>query len=224
MESRDLLKRSAAEAAVKLIKTPLILGVGTGSTVNCLIEMLPQVKNRLKAVVASSKETARRLAECGFTPKTPNEIEAVDLYIDGADEIDSELHMIKGGGAALTGEKIVSSMAKKFICIADASKKVMTLGKFPLPLEVLPFAREVVLRALKKIGGDPEVRANTITDYGNIIIDVKQLKITDPKFLEAELNNLPGVVTCGLFALRGADLLLLGTESGVQVYKSHEAE
>ena len=132
--------------------------------------------------------------------------------------------MIKGGGAALTGEKVVSSIAKKFICIADSSKKVMTLGKFPLPLEVLPFARGVVLRALKKIGGEPVVRIGTVTDYGNLIIDVKQLKITDPKFLERELNNLPGVVTCGLFALRGADLLYLGTERGVQVYKSPEAE
>ncbi len=209
------LKKIAAEAAIDYIEAGMIVGVGTGSTVEYFIEALAKIKDKVKGTVASSKRTADKLKQVGFEVIDPNQVAEVPIYIDGADEINSKLQMIKGGGAALTGEKIVSSLAKKFICIADMGKKVGVLGRFPLPIEVIPIARSYVARMMVKFGGSPVYREGVITDYDNVIIDVWNLEILDPVKLEELVNNIPGVVTNGLFAKRRADLLLLGTETGV---------
>ena len=210
-------KLIAAKAALTYINPDAILGMGTGSTVNFLLELLPTLDNPNLRVVASSKLTAQRLVELGFKPLLPNEVTTIDLYIDGADEINGALQMIKGGGAALTGEKILASLAEKFICIAETRKRVAQLGKFPLPIEVIPMAQGVVSRTITKLGGVPVRREGVITDYGNVILDVSQLELAEPELMEKTINQIPGVVTNGLFALRKADLLLLGTDNGVRI-------
>jgi ribose 5-phosphate isomerase A len=209
------MKKLAAIEALKYIPENSIVGVGTGSTINFFIDALPSIKNKIKGTVASSKVSGARLQALGFSLIDPNSVDELPVYVDGADEINNNLQMIKGGGAALTGEKIIAALAKKFICIADSSKKVERLGKFPLPIEVIPIARSFVARALVKMGGAPVYREGLVTDYGNQIIDVWNLEIKDPIKLEQTINNIPGVVTNGLFAIRPADVLLLGTADGV---------
>ncbi len=209
------MKKIAAEEALKYIPENSMIGIGTGSTVNYFIDKLPTIKDKIAGVVASSKVTATKLRALGFILTDPNSVDELSIYVDGADEVNSNLQMIKGGGAALTGEKIIAAIAKKFICIADSSKKVAVLGKFPLPIEVIPIARSFVARNIVKLGGFPVYREGLITDYGNQIIDVWNLEILEPIKLEQEINNIPGVVTNGLFANRPADILLLGTENSV---------
>ncbi len=210
-------KQKVAEMVLDYIQAGDTIGVGTGSTVNYFIEVLASIKHRVSTTVASSRVTMERLKSQGFDVVDSNLVEELSLYIDGADEINDNLEMIKGGGAALTGEKIISSLAKKFICIADSSKKVTQLGKFPVPIEVIPMARSYVARTMVKLGGSPIYRVGVTTDHGNVILDVWNLKITDPKKLELTINNIPGVVTNGLFANRTADLLLLGTSGGIEI-------
>lgn len=208
------LKKAAAEAALKYIpKKNAIIGVGTGSTVNYFIDALLSVKQQITTTVASSKATATKLKTLGFSVADPNSVDEIPIYIDGADEINNSLQMIKGGGAALTGEKIIAAIAKQFICIADSSKKVKILGKFPIPIEVIPMARSYVARTVVKLGGFPVYREGVVTDYGNQILDIWNLEIIDPVKLEQTINNIPGVVTNGLFANKPADVLLLGVGS-----------
>lgn len=214
--SQETQKRAAAEAALQYLQQDSIIGVGTGSTVNYFISALAKLKNKIRGAVASSKATEEKLKELGIPICDLNSIDELPLYVDGADEINTELQMIKGGGAALTREKIVAAVAKKFICIADASKKVNILGTFPLPLEVIPMARSYVARELVKLGGNPVYRSGVQTDNGNIILDVWNLSILQPTVMEQQLNNIVGVVTNGIFALRPADMLLLGTNEGVK--------
>jgi len=213
------LKQEAALAALDYVDDDMIIGVGTGSTVNYFIDALASIKHRIEGAVSSSKNSTMRLKAKGIPVFELNSIDEIAIYVDGADEINEHLQMIKGGGAALTGEKIVSSVAKTFICIADESKKVDILGNFPLPIEVIPLARSYVGREIVKLGGDPVYREGVITDYGNIILDIHNLKILDPVELEKTLNNIPGVVTNGLFACQPADKLLLGTNKGVKKYE-----
>jgi len=214
--TKEEMKRAAAKAALYYIEPDSIVGVGTGSTVNYFIEELSVIKHKIEATVASSNATEEKLKSHGISVYDLNSVFPLSIYIDGADEIDQHMQMIKGGGGALTREKIIAACAKKFICIADQSKRVDLLGKFPLPIEVIPMARSYVARELVKLGGKPVYRENFVTDNGNVILDVWGLKILQPKELESTLNNIPGVVTNGLFAIRRADVLLLGTESGVQ--------
>jgi ribose 5-phosphate isomerase A len=210
-------KKAAAEAAVKLVEDDMMVGVGTGSTVNFFIDALAAMKGRIKAAVASSEASAKRLRELRIPVVELNETDGCDLYVDGADEVTEHLAMIKGGGAALTREKIVAAASRKFVCICDAGKLVPVLGNFPLPVEVIPMARSYVGRTLVKLtGGMPQLRAGVTTDNGNLILDVRGLKILKPMEMEAELNNIAGVVTNGIFARRPADVLLLGTDSGVR--------
>ena len=209
-------KKLVAQSALQYIQDETIIGVGTGSTVNFFIEELKKSNLRLKGAVSSSEESTKRLKEINIDIYEANEVSKLDLYIDGADEINHNFEMIKGGGAALTREKIIAQISDKFICIADESKYVKTLGKFPLPIEVIPMARSQIGREIVKIGGDPVYRQNCITDNGNIIIDVHNLMINEPKNLEEQLNNIPGIVTVGLFAKRKADILLLGTSDCVK--------
>lgn len=216
----ELLKKIAAEAAVEHIPKNTVIGVGTGTTVNYFIDALLPMKETIASAVASSKTTAARLKKLGIPLIELNSINELAIYIDGADEINNNLQMIKGGGAALTGEKIIAAMAKKFICIADVTKKVKILGKFPLPIEVIPMARSYVARELVKLGGAPVYREGVITDYGNVILDVWNLEILEPTKLEHTINNITGVVTNGLFAIKPADVLLLGTETGVITHAS----
>lgn len=212
------LKQLAAEAAIKYIPEDAIIGVGTGSTVNYFIDALVSIKHNITGVVASSKATAIKLKALNIPILDLNSVSELDIYVDGADEINPSLQMIKGGGAALTGEKIVAAVAKKFICIADNSKKVTILGKFPLSIEVIPMARSYVAREIiKRIGGSPVYREGIITDYGNVILDVWNLEILEPIKTEQLINDIPGVVTNGLFAIRPADILLLGTPDGVLI-------
>lgn len=213
--NNNLLKKSAAEAAIKYIPENSIIGVGTGSTINYFIDALSPIKSIIAGAVASSKATAVKLQALHIPIVELNSVNELPVYIDGADEINNNLQMIKGGGAALTGEKIITAVAKKFICIADASKKVEILGKFPLPIEVIPMARSFVARELVKLGGNPVYREGVITDYGNVILDIWNLEILEPAKLEQTINNITGVVTNGLFAIKPADVLLLGTENGV---------
>ena len=215
--TQDEKKQAAAKAALKHLPKGGILGVGTGSTVNFLIDLLPELQ--LEAAVASSEATAERLKKLGIEVVDMNSVGSLDAYVDGADEIDRHMHMIKGGGAALTREKIVAALAQRFVCIADESKRVEALGKFPLPVEVIPMARSHVARELVKLGGDPVYREGVVTDNGNIILDVHNMSIVDPVKLEADINAIVGVVTNGLFAARPADLLLLGTAEGVKTLK-----
>jgi ribose 5-phosphate isomerase A len=214
---QDELKQQVAKAAVEYVKDGII-GVGTGSTANFFIEELAKVKHKIEGAVASSEATAQRLRSHGIEVFDLNAIDSMDIYVDGADEITEHMHMLKGGGGALTREKIVAAVAKKFICICDESKYVPVLGKFPLPVEVLPMARSQVARALVKLGGQPKLRDFT-TDNGNLILDVHGLTIIDPIKTEAEINQIVGVVTNGLFAARPADILLLATENGVKTIK-----
>ncbi|MWV15062.1 ribose-5-phosphate isomerase RpiA [Pseudomonas sp. L-22-4S-12] len=221
--TQDQLKQAVAQAAVDhilpFLDSKSVIGVGTGSTANCFIDALAQHKMAFDGAVASSEATAARLKGHGIPVYDLNSVSELEFYIDGADESDQHLHLIKGGGAALTREKIVAAVAKTFICIADASKLVPLLGAFPLPVEVIPMARSHVARQLVKLGGDPVYREGVLTDNGNIILDVFNLQIVDPVALERDINAIVGVVTNGLFAARPADLLLLGTADGVKTLK-----
>lgn len=208
-------KQAAALAAVSYVEDGMLLGVGTGSTVNLFIDALAASGVQLDAAVSSSEASTKRLKNHGIPVLDLNAAGPLALYIDGADEADANGALVKGGGGALTREKIVAQAADKFICVVDASKQVDVLGAFPLPVEVIPMARSLVARELVKLGGQPVWREGFVTDNGNVILDVHKLRITEPKALEEQLNNLPGVVTNGLFARRGADLLLVGSASGV---------
>ena len=214
--SNNALKQQAANAALDFIKEETIIGIGTGSTVNYFIDALPAKKHFIEGCVASSNATAEKLKAHGFSVFDLNAVDSVPLYIDSADEINNDLQMIKGGGGALTREKILAAVAKKFICIADQTKKVDLLGQFPLPVEVIPMARSYVAREIIKLGGDPAYRQGFTTDNGNIILDIHNLTILEPLKLEDRLNQITGVVCHGLFAHRGADVLVLGTSSGVK--------
>ena len=215
--SQDELKQQVAQAAVAYVKEGVI-GVGTGSTANFFIEELAKVKHKIEGAVASSEATAQRLRGHGIQVFDLNAVDSLDIYVDGADEITEHLHMLKGGGGALTREKIVAAVAKTFICICDETKYVPVLGKFPLPVEVLPMAKSYVARELVKLGGQPKLRDFT-TDNGNVILDVWNLNIEDPVAMEAKINQIVGVVTNGLFAARPANVLLLATADGVKTYK-----
>jgi ribose 5-phosphate isomerase A len=212
----NALKKMAAEAALKYVEDDTVVGVGTGSTVNYFIEALATRKARIEATVASSEASAQRLRALHIPVKELNDTDGCDVYIDGADEVTEHLAMIKGGGAALTREKIVAAASRRFVCICDVSKLVPVLGKFPLPVEVIPMARSYVARQLVKLGGMPELRMGVTTDNGNLILDVRGLEILKPMELEAEINNIAGVVTNGIFARRPADVLLLATPEGVK--------
>ena len=213
-------KKAAAEAALKYVEDDMMVGVGTGSTVNFFIDALASVKGRIKGTVASSEASAKRLRELRIPVMELNDTDGCDVYVDGADEVTEHLAMIKGGGAALTRVKIVAGASRRFVCICDASKLVPVLGNFPLPVEVIPMARSFVARTLVKVtGGMPQLRAGVTTDNGNLILDVRGLKIMKPMEMEAELDHIPGVVTNGLFARRPADLLLLATAEGVRTIK-----
>src|SRR5688572_10586232 len=214
--TQDELKQAVARAAIAHVPAGGVIGVGTGSTANFFIAELGKIRHRFDAAVASSEGTAQRLKALGIDVVDLNSVIELAVYVDGADEINRSLSMIKGGGGALTREKIVAAIARTFICIADESKLVDVLGRFPLPIEVIPMARSYVARELVKLGGQPEWRQSFVTDNGNVILDVHNLEITKPIELESELNQIPGVVTSGLFARRGADILLLGTPAGVQ--------
>lgn len=215
--TQDEMKKAAAIKALEFIENDTIVGVGTGSTVNFFIDALATIKNKIVGAVSSSEESTKRLVAHGIEVFDLNSVDVLDVYIDGADEITKHMAMIKGGGAALTREKIVAAVAKKFICIADDSKQVAVLGNFPLPVEVIPMARSYVARELVKLGGDPVYRAGVTTDNGNVILDVYNLEILDPKKLEVAINDIVGVVTNGLFALRGANVLVLGSSDGIKV-------
>lgn len=215
--TQDALKQQVAEAALEYINLPRMrVGIGTGSTVNFLIELLPRVKDRIEAVVSSSEASTERLERHGFTVSELSEVGDLDIYIDGADECDPHNRLVKGGGGALTREKIIAWASDKFVCIVDESKMVDVLGAFPLPVEVLPMARSFVARKLVGLGGMPEYREGFITDNGYQILDVRNLKILDPVTLEEEINQIPGVITNGLFALRKADVTLIATADGVR--------
>jgi len=218
--TQDEMKQAVAEAALAYIAPRLendtVVGIGTGSTANRFIDALAGIRARINATVASSESSASRLKSHGIPVYDLNTVDAVDFYVDGADESNRSLQLIKGGGAALTREKIVAAVAREFICIADESKLVHTLGDFPLPVEVVPMARSHVARELVKLGGDPVYREGVVTDNGNVILDIYHFPIPQPLAMEAKINNITGVVTNGLFALRPADVLLLGTSTGVK--------
>ena len=214
--TQDELKKLVAQAALKQVVEDAVVGVGSGSTVNLFIDALAALKGRIDGAVAASEASAERLKKHGIRVFDLNAVDELPVYVDGADEVTEHLAMIKGGGGALTREKIIAAVARKFVCICDASKLVPVLGKFPLPVEVIPMARSHLGRELRKLGGHPVLRENYKTDNGNLVIDCHGLTITDPPRLEAELNNIAGVVTNGLFARRPADLLLLGTPDGVK--------
>jgi len=214
--TQDELKQAVAREAIKHVVEDAVIGVGTGSTANFFIDELARMKNRIAGAVASSEGSAERLKRHGIRVLDLNSVNELPVYIDGADEITEHLAMIKGGGGALTREKIVAAVAKKFVCIADESKLVPVLGKFPLPVEVIAMARAYVARQMVKLGGQPKLREGFATDNGNIVLDVWGLSILDPVELETAVNNIAGVVTNGLFARRGADVLLLGTKTGVR--------
>ncbi len=216
MMTQDELKRAVAQAAIAYIPAGSMVGVGTGSTANFFIDELAKIKNKIQGAVASSEASAKRLQGHGIEVMSLNEVGNLPVYVDGADEITRHLHMIKGGGGALTREKIVAAASAKFICLCDASKLVDVLGAFSLPIEVIPMARSYVARQVVALGGQPKLREGFSTDNGNIILDVSGLQILNPVELETKLNNIAGVVTNGLFARRGADVLLLGTKDGVK--------
>ena len=214
--TQDEMKKAVGWAALKYVQPNTIIGVGTGSTVNCFIDALASIKDQIKAAVSSSEASTIRLKALGIPVMDLNEVDSFDVYVDGADEINGQMEMIKGGGAALTREKIVAAVAKRFICIVDSGKVVDVMGRFPLPVEVIPMAREFVARELRKLGGEPIYRSGVITDNGNQILDVHGLQITNAKQLEEQINNIVGVVTVGLFAKRGADVALVGSPDGVK--------
>jgi len=209
-------KRNAAKAAMEFIEPGMTIGVGTGSTVDFLIDMLPDVRDKIDRIVSSSKASTALLEENGFEVSTLNEVGDYDLYIDGADESNKRLQLIKGGGGALTREKVLAAAAKRFICIVDDTKLVGMLGNFPLPIEVLPMAQQLVSRSMLKMRGQPIWRENFITDNGNHILDIHGLPISNPLEMEARINRIPGVVTVGIFAHRPADILLIGGDDGVR--------
>ncbi|MEO2268228.1 ribose-5-phosphate isomerase RpiA [Pseudoalteromonas pernae] len=212
--TQDEMKKAAAWAALEYVKKDTIVGVGTGSTVNHFIDALATVKDDIRGAVSSSQASTERLKALGIEVFELNDVDALDIYVDGADEINANNEMIKGGGAALTREKIVAAVAKQFICIVDNTKLVDTMGEFPLPVEVIPMARSYVAREIVKLGGDPVYRQGVVTDNGNVILDVHNLHIVDAKSLEQTLNQVVGVVTNGLFAHRGADIVIIGTPEG----------
>ena len=216
IQTQDEQKREVAQAAIQHIPVGSIVGVGTGSTANYFIDELAKIKHKIDGTVASSDNTAQRLRNHNIEVLDLNNVSEIPVYVDGADEITEHLHMIKGGGGALTREKIVAATAKKFICVADESKLVSVLGAFPLPVEVIPMARSYVAREIVRLGGHPVLREGFITDNGNVILDVHNLKILNPIELEIDLNQIAGIVTNGLFAKRGANVLLLGTDNGVR--------
>ncbi|KJG09114.1 ribose-5-phosphate isomerase RpiA [Photobacterium kishitanii] len=215
--TQDEMKKAAGWAALEYVTKNSIVGVGTGSTVNHFIDALATRKEEIKGAVSSSIASTERLEQIGIKVFDANEVASLDIYVDGADEINAQFDMIKGGGAALTREKIVAAIAEKFICIVDNTKQVDVLGQFPLPVEVIPMARSFIGRELVKLGGDPVYREGVITDNGNIILDVYNMAITDPKAMEDSINALPGVVTVGLFAHRGADVLVVGSPEGTKI-------
>lgn len=217
--TQDEMKRNAARAALAFIPANTIVGVGTGSTVNHFIDALGEIKNHIAGAVSSSEQSTARLNALGIKVLDLNSVTHFSVYIDGADEINAQRHMIKGGGAALTREKIVAAVAETFICIVDSSKQVEVLGKFPLPVEVIPMAAAYVSRELAKLGGNPVLREGVITDNGNLIIDVHGLSIREPLVVEQQINNIVGVVTNGIFANRKADIVLVGTAAGTQTLK-----
>jgi len=214
--NQNEMKKAVAEAALEYVEAGTIIGVGTGSTANCFIDALAGIKNKIDGTVASSVASAERLKSHGIEVFELNMVDEISVYIDGADESTKYLQLIKGGGGALTREKIVAAASRKFVCIADESKLVDILGTFPLPIEVIPMARSYVARELVKLGGEPVLREGFTTDNGNVILDIHGLQIMEPAKLEAQLNNIAGVVTNGLFAIRPADVLLLGTSEGVK--------
>jgi ribose 5-phosphate isomerase A len=214
--TQDELKQAVARAATQYVVDDAVIGVGSGSTVNFFIDELATLRGRIRGAVASSERTAERLRRHRIAVLDLNEVEDMPVYVDGADEIDAGFAMIKGGGGALTREKIVAAVARKFVCIADESKLVEVLGRFPLPVEVVPMARAYVGREIGKLGGQPRLRAGFTTDNGNVVLDCAGFSITEPARLEEQLNNIVGVVASGLFARRGADVLLLGTRAGVR--------
>ena len=216
--SQDRLKEQVAEAAIDALKalplSEIKLGIGTGSTAECFIRRLPEIRHLIEVTVASSKRSEDLLKSLGIPVEDLNAVGPMDAYVDGTDEVNGALQLIKGGGAALTREKIIAEASRKFVCIIDNSKLVNLLGKFPLPVEVIPMAKSLVARELTKLGGLPELRHDFITDNGNLILDVHNLKILDPVDLENHINNIPGVVTNGIFAKRSADIMIIGNESG----------
>lgn len=214
----DAMKRAAAEAALTYVEPGMIVGIGTGSTANHFIDLLAGMKNQIEGTVASSVASAKRLEGHGIRVLSLNEAGQLSLYVDGADESNAHLQLIKGGGGALTREKIVAGASDKFVCIADDSKLVKVLGKFPLPIEVIPMAQALVAREMVKLGGNPVLREGFTTDNGNIILDVHGLEILNAVELESKINQIPGVVTNGLFAIRPADILILGGVNGVTTY------
>ncbi|MFZ5561490.1 MAG: ribose-5-phosphate isomerase RpiA [Pseudomonadota bacterium] len=217
---QNALKKAAAEAALAYVERGEILGVGTGSTANFFIEALAPLRDDIPGAVASSLATAERLKKIGIEVLDLNSVASISIYVDGADEVNPALELIKGGGGALTREKVVAAVARTFVCICDDRKKVDRLGRFPLPVEVLPMARSYVARELVKLGGSPAYREGFVTDNGNVILDVWNLDIAVPRQMEERINNIVGVVANGLFALRPADVLLLGTAAGVQTLKA----
>ena len=217
--TQDELKKAAGWAALEFVEKDSIVGVGTGSTVNHFIDALGTIREDIKGAVSSSIASTQRLEALGIEVFDLNSVAKLDVYVDGADEIDGSNNMIKGGGAALTREKIVAAVADTFVCIIDDTKNVDVLGEFPLPVEVIPMARSYVARELVKLGGDPVYRDGVVTDNGNIILDVYNMQITDPKTLETQINAIVGVVTNGLFAARGADVVVSGTQDGVVITK-----
>lgn len=221
--TQDEKKRHVAAAALEYVQPGTVIGVGSGSTVNFFIDALATMPVRIAGAVSSSEASTRRLEALGIPVLDLNSLEGLDLCIDGADEATRDLHLVKGGGAALTREKIVAAASRRFVCIVDEAKLVDHLGRFPLPVEVIPMARNHVARALRRLGGDPAWRERVVTDNGNHILDVRGLRIVDPVVLEGEINQIVGVVTCGLFARRAADLLLVGGDDGVQVLEPRGA-
>ncbi|ANO33720.1 ribose-5-phosphate isomerase RpiA [Vibrio breoganii] len=215
--TQDEMKKEAGWAALNYVEPDTIVGVGTGSTVNHFIDALGTMSDKIKGAVSSSVASTEKLEQLGIKVFDCNEVASLSVYVDGADEINADKDMIKGGGAALTREKIVAAISEKFVCIVDGTKAVDVLGEFPLPVEVIPMARSYVARELVKLGGDPVYREDCITDNGNVILDVYNMKITNPKQLEDQVNALPGVVTVGLFAHRGADVVITGTPEGAKI-------
>jgi ribose 5-phosphate isomerase A len=216
MNAQDTRKQRAAAAAIEHVRAGTVIGVGTGSTVNFFIDALAAMPVRVAGTVSSSEASSRRLAAHGIPVLDLNDVEALEVYVDGADEATRDLHLVKGGGGALTREKIVAAASRRFVCIVDEAKVVDRLGRFPLPVEVIPMARRHVARELARLGGRPVWREGTVTDNGGHILDVHELQIVDPVALEDAIDRIAGVVTVGLFARRGADLLIVGTDAGVQ--------
>lgn len=214
--TQDEMKKAVGWAALGYVQPNTIIGVGTGSTVNCFIDALASIKDQIKAAVSSSEASTLRLKALGIPVMDLNEVDSFDVYIDGADEINGQMEMIKGGGAALTREKIVAAVAKRFVCIVDSGKVVDVMGRFPLPVEVIPMAAAQVIRAFAKLGGTGKVREGVTTDNGNVIVDVTGLQITAPAQFESDINQIPGVVTVGVFARNKASVCLLGTAQGVK--------